>query len=101
MIGFPKLKTYRNVKLLLLARGQSCVECGIDDGTIVAAHSNNGKGMGLKSSDSSIMFLCHACHAEYDQGKMMTKDEKINFSYRNNSKTLRILIEQGLLYVKN
>jgi hypothetical protein len=90
---------YRNKKLLELARGQSCVECGVNDGTIVAAHSNTGKGMGIKASDATIMFLCHSCHFEYDQGKMMSKGEKLDFQFRNNAKTLRFLLEEGYLNV--
>jgi len=94
-----KPKTYRNPKLLRLADGQSCVECGARDGTVVSAHSNNGKGMGLKASDATIMFLCYRCHTEYDQGKSMDKAEKVDFAYRNNAKTLRRLIEEELLVV--
>jgi hypothetical protein len=95
----PKPKTYRNPKLLKLAQGQACVECGVRDNTVVAAHSNNGKGMGIKASDATLMFLCYRCHAEYDQGKTMNKTEKIDFAYRNNAKTLRRLLEEGLLAV--
>lgn len=69
------------------------------DGTVVAAHSNEGKGMGIKSPDHTIMFLCHRCHSEYDSGTIMTKEEKRAFAYRNNAKTLRILIEEGSLDV--
>jgi hypothetical protein len=94
-----KPKTYRNPKLLRLAEGQSCVECGIRDGTVVSAHSNNGKGMGIKASDATLMFLCYRCHTEYDQGKTMDKLQKIEFAYRNNAKTLRRLLEEGLLVV--
>ena len=94
-----KPKTYRNPKLLRLAEGQSCVECGIRDGTVVSAHSNNGKGMGIKASDATLMFLCYRCHTEYDQGKTMDKLQKIEFAYRNNAKTLRRLIEEELLVV--
>ena len=94
-----KPKTYRNPKLLRLAEGQSCVECGIRDGTVVSAHSTNGKGMGIKASDATLMFLCYRCHTEYDQGKTMDKVQKIEFAYRNNAKTLRRLLEEGLLVV--
>jgi hypothetical protein len=94
-----KPKTYRNPKLLRLADGQSCVECGIRDGTVVSAHSNNGKGMGIKASDATLMFLCYRCHTEYDQGRTMDKAQKVDFAYRNNSKTLRRLLENGQLGV--
>jgi len=91
--------TYRNRKLLDLARNMSCVECGTDDGTIVAAHSNQGKGMGIKASDATIMFLCYRCHTELDSGKTMSRDEKRQFSYKNNAKTLQLLLEEGYINV--
>lgn len=42
---------YRNKKLTESANGESCVNCGINNGTIVWAHSNqliHGKGKGDK-----------------------------------------------------
>jgi hypothetical protein len=45
--------------------------CGNDDGTIVAAHSNqsrHGKGLGLKAHDCFVAFLCAHCHHWLDQG---------------------------------
>lgn len=74
--------TYRNRRLLDLAKGQRCVMCGADDDTIVAAHSNlgeHGKGMGVKAHDSMHAWLCYGCHSEYDQGHSMTKQEKRDF----------------------
>lgn len=94
-----KSKTYRNPKLLRLAEGQSCVNCDIQDGTIVSAHSNFGKGMGLKASDSTIMHLCFRCHTEYDQGSKMNRYEKREFAEKMNGRTLRRLLEQGKLVV--
>lgn len=90
---------YRNKKLLELAKGRACIECGRQDETVVAAHSNEGKGMGIKAPDHTIMFLCHRCHIEYDCGRLMTREEKREFAYRNNAKTLRLLIEEGVLDV--
>jgi hypothetical protein len=51
------------------------------DGTIVAAHSNqmrDGKGRGLKANDYRIAALCYKCHAELDQGKNMSREERLN-----------------------
>lgn len=65
---------FRSRKLLDLARGESCVNCGAEDGTIVAAHSNlpeHGKGQSLKSHDCYVAFLCVKCHAWLDQGRGM------------------------------
>jgi len=94
-----KPTTYRNPKLLKLADGQSCVSCGTRDGSVVSAHSNQGKGMGIKASDASIMHLCHQCHTEYDQGNQMNRYEKREFAEKMNGRTLRRLLEQGHLVV--
>ena len=62
----------RSEKLLKLAKGQRCVMCMADDGTIVAAHSNlqeHGKGMGLKAKDEHGAYGCSECHATYDRQK--------------------------------
>jgi hypothetical protein len=66
------------------ARGQSCVHCGRDDGTVVAAHINGpmssslGRGMGQKPDDIFCAHLCHRCHDAFD-GRVaggMTQEEK-------------------------
>lgn len=70
---------YRNKKLTQSANGESCVRCGIQDGTIVWAHSNqirHGKGKGIKAHDIFGALLCHKCHHDFDQGKSLTKEEK-------------------------
>lgn len=68
--------TYRNRALLDLARGRPCICCGIQDDTVVPAHRNEGKGMGLKASDALHVPLCVSCHSEYDQGDAWSRDEK-------------------------
>lgn len=71
--------TYRNQRLLSLARDESCANCGAEDGTIVAAHSNlsrHGKGKSLKASDCFIAFLCFRCHSWLDQGSGMDPTER-------------------------
>lgn len=94
-------KTYRNIKLLKLSSGQACVNCGAQDGTVVSAHSNFGKGMGIKASDATVMHLCFRCHAEYDQGSTMNRYEKREFAEKMNGRTLRRLLEQGHLVVSS
>jgi hypothetical protein len=57
------------------------MHCGISDGTVVAAHSNqlrDGKGRGLKAHDFRIAALCYRCHHEIDQGSKMSKEERLN-----------------------
>ena len=56
------------------------MHCGIQDGTVVAAHSNqlrDGKGRGIKAHDFRIAALCYRCHAELDQGSKMSKQERL------------------------
>lgn len=95
--------TYRNRKLLDLARGQACVWCGCEDGTIVAAHSNlieHGKGKGLKAHDGMHAWLCYRCHTEYDQGAKMSREEKRDFILAAICKTYQRMWEQELIKVK-
>jgi hypothetical protein len=69
----PKPESYRDTALLDLARGQPCylraVEncCGADTATTVAAHRNEGKGMGIKASDLYTVPACIWCHTWFDQ----------------------------------
>lgn len=77
--------THRDKKLTELARDQSCVACGVLDGTVVWAHSNlseHGKGMGHKAHDCMGMFLCYRCHGKLDQGKELSKEDRRELIYR-------------------
>lgn len=92
--------TFRSRKLLDACRELPCQICGIEDGTICAAHSNSqrdGKGMGHKASDAAIAALCFMCHAQMDQGVKWDKSEKRRLFEEAHAKTLRALIERGLL----
>lgn len=89
--------------LLSKARGQSCVMCHADDGTIVSAHSNlyeHGRGMGLKSHDGMTAWLCQRCHYELDHGNKMTKEEKKLFTLQAICKTYMELWKQELITTK-
>lgn len=46
------------------------------DATVVPAHENQGKGMGLKACDRRSVPACFLCHTEYDQGRLFTRDQK-------------------------
>ena len=94
---------YRNKKLLEIARLLPCQHCGIEDGTVVAAHSNqlrDGKGRGLKSSDFRIASLCFRCHAEADTSSTLTKVARIEMWEQAHRATIGKLFEQGYLVVK-
>ena len=97
--------TYRNRKLLDLAREvPECMGCHRpNDGTIVAAHSNqlrDGKGMGNKAADYRVAFICSCCHSELDQGKAMSREEKVAFWERAHRNTVAWLFESGKVVVK-
>jgi hypothetical protein len=94
---------YRSRKLLDAARELPCQHCGVSDGTIVAAHSNqlrDGKGRGLKAHDYRIASLCFTCHAELDQGSKMSKQERVEMFDVAHRSTIGQLFERGYLEVK-
>jgi hypothetical protein len=94
---------YRNKKLLELVRQSPCQTCGTEDGTVVAAHSNqlrDGKGRGLKAHDYRIAALCFRCHAELDQGAKMSKAERVDMFETAHRATIGWLFENGHLEVK-
>jgi len=79
------------------------MNCGADDGTIVAAHSNqskHGKGMSIKAHDCFVAFLCHRCHHEIDQGSKLSKEERIDLWQRAHEATLLHLFRTNRLVVK-
>ena len=95
---------YRNKTLLEVCRCLSCQHCGRDDGTVVAAHSNqlrDGKGRGIKASDYRVASLCFTCHSELDQGKNMSKQERIDVWEDAHRSTIGQLFEQGYIVITN
>jgi hypothetical protein len=94
---------YRNQKLLEIVREFECVLCGAEDGTVVAAHSNqlrDGKGKGIKAHDYRIAALCYRCHMAIDQGHRMNKQEKEAMWEEAHRKTIGYLFERGKLWVQ-
>jgi hypothetical protein len=72
------------------------------DGTIVAAHSNqmrDGKGRGLKADDYRIAALCYKCHTELDQGKNMSREERLNMWENAHRATIGWLFENEKIKV--
>ena len=92
---------YRSKKLLEAVRDCPCQHCGREDGTVVAAHSNqlrDGKGRGLKAHDYRIAARCYTCHANVDQGSM-SREEKREIWEDAHRKTIGWLFENNLLKV--
>jgi hypothetical protein len=94
---------YRNQKLLEIVRKSPCQHCGNQDGTVVAAHSNqlrDGKGRGIKAHDFRIAALCYQCHMELDQGNKLSKQERIEIWDEAHRKTIGWLFENELILLK-
>jgi hypothetical protein len=94
---------YRNKQLLEIVRRFPCQHCEIEDGTVVAAHSNqlrDGKGRGLKAHDYRIAALCYCCHQELDQGATYNKQRRLEIWEEAHRKTIALLFEEGYIYTK-
>ena len=92
---------YRNKQLLELVRQLPCQNCGLQDGTVVAAHSNqlrDGKGRGIKAHDYRVAALCYRCHSELDQGNRLSKEERVEMWEEAHRNTIGWLFEND--YVK-
>ena len=92
---------YRNKQLLELIRQLPCQHCGLQDGTVVAAHSNqlrDGKGRGIKAHDYRVAALCYRCHCELDQGNRLSKEERVEMWEQAHRNTIGWLFEND--YVK-
>ena len=77
-----------------------CQHCGLQDGTVVAAHSNqlrDGKGRGIKSHDFRVAALCYRCHSELDQGNKLTREERVEMWEQAHRNTIGWLFEHDML----
>lgn len=96
--------TYRNKSLLEAARyAPQCMSClKHNDGTVVAAHSNqqrDNKGVGHKSSDYRVAYVCNSCHSNLDQGMYLDKQSRIDVWELAHRRTIGWLFETGVLAV--
>ena len=94
---------YRNQKLLEVVRESPCQLCGAEDGTVVAAHSNqlrDGKGRSIKAHDYRIAALCYSCHSQLDQGSKMSKEDRVDIWEMAHRKTIGWLFDNDHLGVK-
>jgi len=90
---------FRSPKLLEACRLLPCQLCGREDGTVCAAHRNEGKGMSMKVSDALVASLCHGCHTELDNGKNFSREERREYWNKAYIKTMQQMIERGILKV--
>mgnify|MGYP003343998183 FL=1 len=94
----PKFNYFRSKKHLKNVAGLACQHCGLD-GYTQAAHSNqakHGKGKGIKASDEFTAALCLKCHYELDQGKNLSKEERVDLWDNAHKKTEAELRRLGL-----
>lgn len=98
-MSLQKFQYIRSPALLKACRAIACTHCGRDDGTVVAAHSNqakHGKGRSIKSSDVYVASLCHACHMDLDQGSKMSREERESTWEACHQRTVLELVSEGL-----
>ena len=100
-MALKKTNAFRSRKLLDLAKGRACVECGLQDETVVGAHYSGlfaaefGKGRGIKPHDWLVAWLCWSCHEAFDSYKGGNGTERSAFFFRAVCRTLAILFEEG------
>ncbi|MDE2100395.1 MAG: hypothetical protein KGL39_24295 [Patescibacteria group bacterium] len=93
---------YRNKTILKAAKNApQCFLCGNpNDGTVVMAHSNQGRdghGMGVKAHDYRVAALCFRCHTFIDSSPA-SRETKIERWEQAHRKTLGWLIESKILH---
>ncbi|MFN7881785.1 MAG: hypothetical protein ACK5PF_02040 [bacterium] len=99
MTAFPKFNYVRSKPLLEACRQIPCQHCGAQDGTVVAAHSNqsvHGKGKSVKASDIYVASLCSICHHQLDQGFLWSREQRIAIWTAAHKKTVALLNAMGL-----
>lgn len=91
---------WRSKKIKDSAKNEACVSCGIDDGTVVWAHSNeqkHGKGIGIKAHDLFGCFICHKCHFLYDSSTSMNKFDKQAWFREQWEKSMILVCKKGYI----
>jgi hypothetical protein len=98
-VVIEKFPYVRSKKLLEACREIQCQVCGVADGTVVAAHSNqlrHGKGRSIKASDVFVAAMCYRHHLEVDQGHGLSKTQKVDMWDAAHRNTVRELVKRGL-----
>lgn len=91
------------------AQGENCTlqiggVCNYDASTTVLAHlPDESHGMGRKSDDLSSAYCCAACHDEIDGRRntvSLPADERDWYMRRAQTRTLRRMVEKGIITIK-
>lgn len=101
-----KSNPVRSKRLRDAARGQPCIRCGVDDGTVVLAHYTGfrqheyGKGRGIKCDDHMAADLCMACHQHLDNPAQRKSIEASEEFLHLIARTWRRRIAEGLISIE-
>jgi len=74
--------------------------CGVRDGTVCAAHSNqlrDNKGRATKAHDFRIAAMCFKCHTKCDQGADLSKEERLTMWEDAHRATIGWLFTEGVV----
>lgn len=80
-VSVQKEKPFRSKKYRQAVASLPCISCGIPH-VSQCAHTNTGKGKGIKTSDLDSFPLCscqpgrQGCHSKFDQGALFSKAER-------------------------
>lgn len=97
----PKKRAGHAPEYLAACRGERCFLqfagcCSYEgDPTVVPAHQNEGKGMGLKVPDLFTVPACHFCHALYDQSGMDREFKRAAFDWAYTRWTAARAVKMG------
>ena len=102
MMRFPKFAYFRSDKHLRNVASLPCQLCGVHDQT-QASHSNqaiHGHGRSIKASDAFTAAICVREHAQIDQGRQMSQDERVARWTLAYHRTVREMLKQELWPLK-
>ena len=94
-VSLPKSKRWECREYLNWVATLPCVNCGLDDDTIVAHHlkhryaPHGGGGVGLKANDFLTMPLCFNCHDKAHNGDRDVLDWQADFIFKTLDKAFR------------
>ena len=97
----PKTEVVRSEPYRRLVALLPCDLCGIAEHS-QAAHPNTGKGLGTKTDDRLCFPLCadrpgvRGCHSQFDQGALMSRDERRVFEPTAGARTRAKIASLGL-----
>lgn len=97
MTSCQKFPYFRSKKHLRNVASLPCMHCGLI-GSTQASHSNqahHGKGRSIKASDEFTAALCDRDHREVDQGRTLTRSERVALWTGAYAKTVRELLRRG------